>query len=151
MAKAFHFRLQPILELREGAEQRAKEQLAETMAARTHGKEMLRTAHELVEQADTAARQSKAAPLTAAELAAQQLWRERLERYREAAGQQLEQAEEEVVLSRNALVEAHRNRATLDRLKELRHEAHAADVARREANEADEIAQQQHQMRRRAA
>jgi len=151
MAKAFHFRLQPILEIRENAEQKAKEQLAETLAARSHGKEMLRTAHDLVEQADTAARQKAAEPVSAAELAAQQMWRERLERYRMAADQNVEQAEQEVMVSRGALVEAHRKRATLDRLKELRHEAHAADMARREASEADEIAARQHHARRRAA
>jgi flagellar protein FliJ len=149
--KAFRFRLQPILELREGAEQRAKEQLAETIAARSQGKEMLRTAEDLVEQADVAARQRAAAPVSAADLAAQQLWRERLERYRQAADENLEQVEQQVALSRGALVEAHRKRATLDRLKELRHDAHRADAARREANEADEIAQRQHHARRHAA
>lgn len=150
MAKRFQFRLEPILELRARAEQRAQEQLAETMSARNQGREMLQTAQDLVAEADAAARERAQQPLLASELMAQQAWRERLERHRLAAGRQLEEAEQEVVLSRDALVEAHRRRATLDRLREVREAAHQAETARREAAEVDEIALQQH-VRRRAA
>lgn len=149
--KRFHFQLQPVLDLRSRAQQKAEEQLAETMAIRAQGVRNLETAKDLVDEADQAARQKAVAPMTAAELAHQQMWRERLERYRTAAGQQLEEAEQEVVLSRDALVEAHKKRAALDKLKELRHEAHAADVARAEAAEADEIALRQHHAKKRAA
>lgn len=151
MARRFHFHLQPVLDLREGAERKAQEQLAETMAVRAQGQRNLQTAQELVHEADTAARQRHAAPMTAAELAHQQLWRERLERYRSAAGEQLQNAEQDVLLSRDQLVEAHRKRAALDKLKELRHEAHVAEQARLEAAEADEIALRQHHARGRAA
>lgn len=150
MAKRFQFRLEPILELRARAEQRAQEQLAETMSARNQGREMLQTAQDLVAEADAAARERAQQPLLASELMAQQAWRERLERHRLAAGRQLEEAEQEVVLSRDALVEAHRRRATLDRLREVREAAHHAEAARKEAAEVDEIALQQH-VRRRAA
>ncbi|MFT4034774.1 MAG: flagellar export protein FliJ [Patulibacter sp.] len=144
MAQRFHFHLQPVLDLREGAEQKAKEQLAETIAVRAQGQKNLTTAEELVDLADANARQASSTPVNAAALARQQLWRERLERYRTAAGQQLEQAEQEVSLSRDALVEAHRQRATLDRIKEVRREAHLAALASREAAEADEIALHQY-------
>lgn len=150
MAKRFQFRLEPILDLRARAEQRAQEQLAETISARTQGREMLQSAQDLVAEADAAARELAAQPLLASQLVAQQAWRERLERHRLAAGRQLEEAEHEVVLSRDALVEAHRRRATLDRLREVREAAHQAEVARRDAAEVDEIALQQH-ARRRAA
>lgn len=151
MTKRFHFHLQPILDIREGAEQRAREELAERMAVRSQGRQNLETAEDLVNQADVAARQRAQAPVSAAELAAQQLWRERLERYRSAAGEQLQNAEQDVVVSRQALVEAHKARATMDRLKELRHEAHQAEMARLEAAEADEIAIRQHHAKGRAA
>ncbi len=120
------------------------------MSARNQGREMLQTAQDLVAEADAAARERAQQPLLASELMAQQAWRERLERHRLAAGRQLEEAEQEVVLSRDALVEAHRRRATLDRLREVREAAHQAETARREAAEVDEIALQQH-VRRRAA
>ncbi len=148
--RPFKFQLQPVLDLREGAEQKAKEQLAETMAVRTQGRKNLQVAQELVDEADLATRQRAAAPMSAQDLAAQQAWRERLERYRLAAGQQLEEAESEVVLSRGALVEAHRKRAALDRLKEVRRDAHSAEIARLEAAETDEIALRQHHAKRRA-
>lgn len=151
MAKRFHFHLQPVLDIRERAQQKAEEQLAETLALRAQGQRNLETAHDLVAQADVAARAKAAAPMSAAELAHQQLWRERLERHRLAAGQQLEHAEHEVVLSRSELVEAHKKRAALDKLKELRRDAHLAEIARIEAAEADEIALRQHHAKQRAA
>ncbi len=73
MTKRFHFHLQPILDIREGAEQRAREELAERMAVRSQGRQNLETAEDLVNQADVAARQRAQAPVSAAELAAQQL------------------------------------------------------------------------------
>ncbi|MBO9533295.1 MAG: flagellar export protein FliJ [Solirubrobacteraceae bacterium] len=149
--KRFHFHLQPVLDLREGAEQKAKEQLAETMAVRAQGRKNLDTARELVDEADVAARQKAAAPISAAELAHQQLWRERLERYRTAADQQLADAELDVTVSREALVEAHRKRAALDKLKDVRRAAHLAEVARVEALEADEIALRQYHAKMRKA
>ncbi|MBJ7470335.1 MAG: flagellar export protein FliJ [Solirubrobacteraceae bacterium] len=149
MARDFKFRLQPVLDIREGAEQKAKEQLAETMALRAQGREQLRAAERLVAEADAAARDAAGLPLTIDQLAAQQRWRERLERHRLAAGQQLVEAEGEVVLSRSALVEAHQRRATLDRLKDTKAAQHRADRERIDAVEADEIALRQHHGRKR--
>ena len=150
MAKPFKFRLQPVLELREGAEQKAKEQLAETIALRTQGREMLKSAEQLIAEAAAAERAAAARPVSIAELAAQQLWRERLERHRLAAGQQLEQAEGEVALSRTALVHAHQKRAVLDRLKDIKRDEHRGAREAAEAAEADEIALQQHHRRSRS-
>jgi flagellar FliJ protein len=149
MAKPFHFRLQPVLDIREGAEQKAKEQLAETISLREQGREMLKSAEELVEQAAEAERAAAARPVSIADLAAQQLWRERLERHRLAAGQQLEQAEGEVELSRSALVTAHQRVKALDRLKDIKRDEHRALLDHKEAAEADEIALQQHHRRTR--
>ncbi len=149
MAKHFKFRLQPVLDIREGEEQKAKEQLAETMALRTQGREQLRAAEQLVAEADRAARDAAASPMSIDHIAAQQRWRERLERHRLAAGQQLEEAEGEVTLSRNALVEAHQRRATLDRLKDTKAAQHRVEVDRVAAAEADEIALRQHHGRKR--
>ncbi len=149
MARDFKFRLQPVLDIREGAEQKAKEQLAETMALRSQGRDQLRAAQDLVAAADAAARMAASTPMTIDQIAAQQRWRERLERHRLAAGQQLEEAEGEVTLSRGALVEAHQRRATLDRLKDTKAAQHRADAERRDAAEADEIALRQHHGRKR--
>lgn len=149
MARPFRFRLQPVLEIREEAEQKAKEQLAETIALRTQGREMLQSAHDLAAEAAEAERQAAARPVTIAELAASQAWRERLERHTLAAGQQLEQAEGEVRLSRTALVEAHQKRAALDKLKDAKAAAHRMAMERRDAAETDEIALQQHHGRKR--
>ncbi len=149
MAKPFKFRLQPVLEIREGEETKAKEQLAETMSLRAQGREMLESAEQLVRDAAEAERAAAQRPVTVQELAQQQLWRERLERHRLAAGQQLEQAEGEVVLSRNALVHAHQRRAVLDRLKDIKRDEHRTQREAADAAETDEIALQQHHRRQR--
>lgn len=149
MAKPFKFRLQPVLEIREGEEEKAKEQLAETMALRAQGRQMLSAAEQLVQDAADAERAAAQRPVSVAELAAQQLWRERLERHRIAAGQQLEEAEGEVRLSRNALVHAHQRRAALDRLRDIKRDEHRSELDAAEAAEADEIALQQHHRRSR--
>lgn len=149
MAQPFKFRLQSVLEIREDEETKAKEQLAETMALRNQGRDQLKAAEQLVSEADQAARDSKAAPMTIDQIAAQQAWRERLERHRLAAGRQLEEAEGEVTLSRNALVAAHQRRAALDRLKDTKAAQHRADQERRDAAEADEMAIRMHHGRKR--
>lgn len=149
--KRFKFRLQPVLDMRDADERRAKEQLAETLSARRQGQQMLDSANALVQQAEDAERTAAQAPTTAAALHAQQAWRERLERYRLAAGQQLEQAEREVTLSRSALVEAHQRRAVIDRLKDIQHGAHVDRQLRADAAVTDEIALQQHHGRMREA
>lgn len=149
MSPHFKFRLQSVLDIREGEEQKAKEQLAETMALRNQGRDQLKAAEDLVAEADQAARDAKSAPLTIDQIAVQQAWRERLERHRLAAGRQLEEAEGEVTLSRNALVEAHQRRAALDRLKDTKAAQHRAELERRAAAEADEIALRQHHGRKR--
>ena len=149
MSRPFKFRLQPVLEIREGEEQKAKEQLAETMALRQQGRDQLAAAEQLVADADAAARAGAQGPLSVSDLQAQQRWRERLERHRLAAGQQLEEAEGEVHLSRSALVAAHQRRAALDKLKDSKAAQHRADADRRDAAENDEIALRQHHGRKR--
>lgn len=151
MARPFKFRLQPVLEIREGQEQKAKEQLAETISLRTQGREMLQAAHDLIEAAAAAERAAASQIHHVGHLAQQQLWRERLERHKIAAGQQLEEAEGEVVLSRTALVEAHQRRAALDRLKDTKAAAHRGELDRLDAAENDEIAIRQHHSRKRRA
>lgn len=145
--KAFHFRLQPVLDLRDADEQRARERLASTISLRTQGEAMLASATELIDEAAEAERTAKRQSTTIAALAAQQLWRERLERHRLAAGQQLEQAEREVTMSRSALVVAHQQVAVLDRLKDIKKAAHRDHRNRLEAAETDEIALRQHHRR----
>jgi len=151
MARDFKFRLEPVLELREKDEQHAKEQLAITMHVRTQSREMLEAAHGLIAKAADAEREAKAAPTTVQELMAQQAWRERLQRYKERADVQLEEAEGEVVLSRNALIDAHQRRAAIEKLKDIKRAQHNARLDHLEAAEADETALRQHHARHRAA
>lgn len=148
--KRFQFRLQPVLDLRDADERRAREQLATTLQVRAQGRELLQAAESLVAEAEAAERAAAARPTPVAMLAAQQAWRERLERHRQAAGRQLEQAEREVQLSRGELVVAHQRRAVLDKLKETQQQRHAADAQRAEAAATDEIALSTHARRGRA-
>ncbi|MDQ8045213.1 MAG: hypothetical protein AAGC46_20455 [Solirubrobacteraceae bacterium] len=151
MPRDFKFRLEPVLELREKDEEHAKEQLAITMRVRTQSREMLEAARGLMDKAADAEREAKAKPTTARDLMAQQLWRERLERYKVRADVQLEEAETEVVLSRNALIDAHQRRAAIEKLKDIKRAQHSAKVEHMEAAEADETALRQHHARHRAA
>jgi flagellar export protein FliJ len=151
MARDFKFRLEPVLEMRQNDEERAKEQLALTMGLRTQSREMLEAANNLIDTAASNEREAKEKPVTVQELIAQQAWRERLERYKVRADQQLEEVETEVTLSRNALIDAHQRRAALDKLKDIKRNEHNQRIERFEAAEADEIALRQHHGRKRRA
>jgi flagellar FliJ protein len=78
--------------------------------------------------------------MSAADLYAQQLYVERLERQRSDAELALERASAEVDARRGALVEASRKREALERLKERKRQEHTAHVQRLEGAFLDEIA-----------
>lgn len=138
----FRFRLERVRELREHAEDRAREELASSLGAQLRGQAMLAAAAELVDAAHAAHRDGTLAggPVPSSDLHAHQLWAERLERQRADAELALERAGVEVDARRAALVEASRRREALERLKERRRQEHRTRSERIEGAALDEIA-----------
>jgi flagellar FliJ protein len=140
-APPFRFRLERVRELREHAEDRAREELASSLGAQLRGQAMLQAASDEVHGAHVASREGvQTGAMSAADLYAQQLYVERLERQRSDAELALERASAEVDARRGALVEASRKREALERLKERKRQEHVAHVQRLEGAFLDEIA-----------
>lgn len=137
----FRFRLERVRELREHAEDRAREELASSLGAQLRGQAMLQAATDAVRGAHSATRDgAHVGAMSAVDLHAQQLYVERLERQRADAELALERASAEVDARRGALVEASRDREALERLKERKRKEHVAHVQRLEGAFLDEIA-----------
>src|SRR4051812_47742966 len=81
----FQFRLERVRELREHAEDQAREELASSLAIRMKGEAMLRAAADSVSGAQDARRRSSDAHASGADLLALQAYLERAERARESA------------------------------------------------------------------
>jgi flagellar protein FliJ len=145
----FTFRLERVRALRERAEDLAKEEYASSLAHRLHGEAMLRAAAEHRDRARAEARPGEHAVVTGTDLLASHAWLERLERARQAAELELDRRDAEVDARRAALADAARERHALERLRERARADHAAEAARREGAELDELALAAH--RRRAA
>lgn len=141
-APPFRFRLERVRELREHAEDRAREELASSLGAQLRGQAMLRAAADLLDAAHEARRDGALAggQVPSTDLQAQQLWAERLQRQRADAELALERASAEVDARRDALVEASRRREALERLKERRRQEHRTRSERIEGALLDEIA-----------
>jgi flagellar FliJ protein len=140
VTRPFQFRLERVRELREHAEDQAREELASSMAVRMTGEAMLRAASDDVGAAHDARRRTAAADLSGAELLALQAYLERTERQRESAALELDRRSAEVDARRQALTVRSQERQVLERLKDRR----AADLRRvaerREGVLLDEIA-----------
>jgi len=138
----FRFRLERVRELREHAEDRAREELAASLGAQLRGQAMLQAAAEEVGRAQAQRRDGALAghAMAAGDLQAHQLWVERLERQRADAELAVERATAEVEARRSQLIEASRRREALERLKERRRQEHRAHVERVEGAFLDEIA-----------
>jgi flagellar FliJ protein len=140
-APPFRFRLERVRELREHAEDCAREELASSLGAQLRGQAMLQAASEAVQGAHVATREgAQTGAMSAADLYAQQLYVERLERQRSDAELALDRASAEVDARRGALVEASRKREALERLKARKRQEHTAHVQRLEGAFLDEIA-----------
>jgi flagellar FliJ protein len=143
--KPFRFRLERVREIREHAEDRAREELASSLGAQLRGQAMLQAAAELVDEAQAARRVgSVAGAVPALDLQSHQLWLERLQRQRADAELAVERARAEVDSRRAALVEARRRREALERLKDRKRQEHRADAERVEGALLDEIALNNH-------
>ena len=138
---SFTFRLERVRNLRERAEEHAREELARELQLRLRGEALLREATHAVSAArDTGRGAVGRFGAPGADLLAAQAFMERTERDRREAALDLDRQDAEVEARRRALTEAARDREVIDRLKERRRADHDREVARREQNDLDEVA-----------
>ncbi len=140
MAKRFHFRLESLLHLRAALEKDAERSLARAVQE----EHLLERAIEAIASARTAAFESRRSE--AGRYVDVQGWRDverhlvSLERKELQAQTDLELARERTEACREALRNAHRDRLSLERLKERRKLEHDQDQNRLEAAQLDELA-----------
>jgi flagellar FliJ protein len=146
---SFKFRLERVRSLRERAEERAREELAQELSHRLRGEAMLREATMVASSAREAGRGALRPGASGADLLAAQAWIERSERARREAALELDRRDAEVAARRETLTVAARDREVIERLKRRRREDHDREVARLDQIELDEVALGVH--RRRAA
>jgi flagellar FliJ protein len=140
VTRPFKFRLERVRELREHAEDQAREELASSLAIRMKGEAMLRAAAENLDDAHKVRRQSSITDLSGADLLALQAYTERTERARESAALELDRRSAEVDARRQALTVRSQERQVLERLKDRRAADHRREAERREGVLLDEIA-----------
>ena len=142
----FVFRLEKVRRMRQSMEDRAREELATSLAAQRESEQALGAAHTRVHGAlDMHRRIAQLSGASAADLIAAQAYLERLESERSVAGRVLDCHEESVTERREALVTAARDREALDRLRNRREAAHRVEAQRAEGNVLDELAIQGHE------
>jgi flagellar FliJ protein len=138
---SFTFRLERVRTLRERAEERAKEDLANELRLRVRAEAILREATHAVSQARVVGRTSVTADRTSAvNLMAAQAHLERAERIRREAALDLHRQDAEVDARRAALAEAARDRQAIEKLKDRQQADHEREWARRNHNALDELA-----------
>jgi len=140
VTRPFQFRLERVRELREHAEDQAREELASSLAVRLKGEAMLRAAADSLTGAHDARRRGSSADLSGAELLALQAYLERSERARESAALELDRRDAEVDARRAALTARSQERQVLERLKDRRAADHRREQDRREGALLDEVA-----------
>lgn len=136
--RRFTFRLERVRALREREEDLAREHLAAAMLVRQDGQMRLEAAVRRLSGENAVQRATS--PATGNDLVGAQAYLEHLQQTREAAALELDRREAEVEARHGALVQAARGRQVLERLKDRRHAEHAAEAARRESAELDEMA-----------
>lgn len=147
-AAHFTFGLESVRGLRVHAEDRAKEELAQSLAARGRGEAELRAADaRLRSSMDLQRDQVVAAPLSGAALFAQQAWTERMERSIADKQRELQRHDVAVAARRTALGTAARDREVLDRLKARKLDEHRVIAQRVEDAATDEMAARSHARR----
>jgi flagellar export protein FliJ len=140
-ARRFTFALEPLRTVREHAEQVAMRDLAGELRQA----DALRTELQSTEQRLSAAREGhREATLTAVELAARQLYLERVEREVAEAKHRAQLQEHHVAATRERLQLAAREREKVDRLAARRRAEHEREQRRRERDAGDEISIQMH-------
>jgi flagellar protein FliJ len=138
---SFTFRLERVRNLRERAEESAREGLARELQLRLRGESLLMQAASAVTSArDTSLNTVTRLGASGSDLIAAQAWIERTERNRIEAAQDLDRQDAQVDASRQALTAAMRDREVIDRLKQRRQADHNREMARKQQVELDEIA-----------
>jgi flagellar protein FliJ len=137
---SFTFRLERVKSLRERAEARAQEDLANELRLRLRGEAMLREATYAASAATEAGRDTVLTRSTGMDLIAAQAFIERAERNRREAALDLDRQDAEVAARRTALQTAARDRQVMDKLEERQRADHNRTWARRTQGALDEIA-----------
>ena len=137
---SFTFKLERVRALREQTEERAKEELAASLALRLRGEAMLTAASESVDAARNTQRETATSPVSGQDLQAAQAYLERVERERESAAIAMYRTDAEVEARCNLLQTAAREREVLERLKERRRAEHKREADRAEGAALDEMA-----------
>jgi flagellar FliJ protein len=137
---SFTFKLERVHALREQHEERAKEELAASLALRLKGEAMLTAASDNVDAARTNQRDTAAGPVSGQDLQAAQAYLERVEQERESAAIAMYRTDAEVEARRNLLQTAAREREVLERLKERKRAEHKREADRIEGAALDEMA-----------
>lgn len=139
---SFKFRLERVRDIRERAEDQAREALTQEIRHRDEGKMLFDEARDEVRRACELNRSAMTGgQLTSAvNLRAIQNYVERTEQRRSSAALELSRREDEVKLKRNLLAAAARDRQAIDKLKERQLAEHNAEWARKSQNTLDELA-----------
>jgi len=142
---SFTFRLERVRTMRERAEERAKEDLANELRLRMRGEALLKQATSAVATARRAGLDTvRADRTTSSDLLAAQAYLERAERHRREAALDLDRQDAEVDARRKVLAAAARDRQAIEKLKERQHADHNAEWARKAQGALDEVALTMH-------
>lgn len=141
----FKFGLERVRQVRAHDEDRAKEDLAQSLGRRTEREQQLAAT-----DARLAAARDTMLGTSGAALVSRQAYLERLERSRDDAAIRLQACDAEVAQRRASLATAAQGREVLDRLADRQRDAHRLQQARLQGAFLDEIALQGH-VRRAAA
>jgi flagellar FliJ protein len=147
MARTFRFRLEPVRQLREQAEDAAKEDLATAMAERRRQEELRAVAEQRLDGARDSSRVTAGAAIDISAIAAHQAFIERSEREAQAAELELHRHEAEVSARRSALEHAAQERQVLEKLRDKQSRAHSVAAEKAEAAMLDELATTGHRRR----
>ena len=138
---SFTFRLERVRTVRERAEERAREDLANELRLRVRGEALLREATHAVATARSAGLDTvRGDRTTSSDLLAVQAYLERAERNRREASLDLDRQDAEVNARRQVLAAAARDRQAIEKLKERQRSDHDREWARRSQNILDELA-----------
>jgi len=149
---SFTFRLERVRELRERAEEHAREELARKLQLRMRGEAMLLQATQTVTDArDTGFGALRRFGASGADMLAAQAYLERAERDRREAALDLDRQDAEVRARRRALTAAARDRRAIGKLEERQRAAHDREIACRAQIDLDEVALGVHRRGRVAA
>jgi flagellar FliJ protein len=137
---SFTFRLERVKSLRERAEERASEELANELRLRMRGEAMLLEATHAASAATQTGRDTVLNRTSGIDLIAAQAYIERAERNRREAALDLDRQDAEVEARRTALQAAARDRQVMEKLEERQRADHNREWARRAQGALDEVA-----------